>query len=170
MNADGSNVVELTNSGDAATPVWSPDGARIAYVSNRDSSDNRRVFMLAASGELDSEVDLASNPLLFDDSMPTFLPDGSAVLIQRRNTVDNTTQLIVVNPGTPTLHSAFTPSGFTGPAAAFHLGSRPTWAADASASTQAIGTTTVTLTWSGASDNVGVTHYRLYDGDTLLDV
>ena len=128
MNADGSNVVELTNSDDAATPVWSPDGARIAYVSNRNSGNNRRVFMLAASGELDSHVDLASNPLLFDDTMPAFLPDGSAVLIQRRNTVDNTTQLIVVDPRTPTLHSAYTPSGYTGPAAAFHLGSRPAWA------------------------------------------
>jgi hypothetical protein len=168
MNADGSNVVELTNSDDAATPVWSPDGKSIAYVSNRDSSNNRRVFILAASGELDSHVDLASNPVLFDDTMPTFLPDGSAVLIHRRNTADNTTQLIVVDPRTPTSHSVYTPGGYAGPAAAFHLGSPPGWAAAARASTQAIGTTTVTLTWPEASDDVGIAYYRIYDGNTLL--
>jgi Putative flagellar system-associated repeat/IPT/TIG domain/Fibronectin type III domain/WD40-like Beta Propeller Repeat len=169
MNADGSNAVELTNGDETATPVWSPDGTKIAYVSRRSGHQTRRVFMLSASGQLDSGVDLASNPLLFDDSMPAFLPDGSAVVIHRRNAADNTSQLIVVNPHTPTLYSPYSPSGFAGHPAAFHLGMRPTWTADANMTTQAIGTTSAMLSWSGANDDTGVAYYRLYDGNTLLE-
>ena len=37
MNADGSNVTQLTdNSFGDAIPAWSPDGSKIAFVSARD--------------------------------------------------------------------------------------------------------------------------------------
>jgi TolB protein len=49
MNADGSNVVRLTNSaGDDLYPAWSPDGARIAFASRRDG--NYEIYVMHADG------------------------------------------------------------------------------------------------------------------------
>jgi Tol biopolymer transport system component len=39
-NSDGSSTVNLTNnSAQDSNPVWSPDGTKLAFVSNRDGND-----------------------------------------------------------------------------------------------------------------------------------
>ena len=49
MNADGSNQVNLTdNLGDDWEPTWSPDGKKIAFVSDRD--DNKEIYIMNADG------------------------------------------------------------------------------------------------------------------------
>ncbi len=42
MNADGSNFVQLTESGDISGYGidWSPDGSKLVFVSNRDGDDD----------------------------------------------------------------------------------------------------------------------------------
>ena len=49
VNADGSNPVNLTNNpADDRSPTWSPDGRRIAFVSDRDG--NHEIYVMNADG------------------------------------------------------------------------------------------------------------------------
>ena len=51
MNADGHNQRNLTNHPDGDWhPVWSPDGKRIAFVSNRTKDLNRDIYVMHADG------------------------------------------------------------------------------------------------------------------------
>src|SRR5207248_10587357 len=47
MNADGSNLVQLTN-GDDRGACWSPDGTKIVFASNRDG--NSEIYVMNADG------------------------------------------------------------------------------------------------------------------------
>lgn len=61
-------------------PQWSPDGTRLAFVSDRtgkefEGSDNKDVWVIpAAGGEL---VKISDHP--FDDSQPRWSPDGTQI-------------------------------------------------------------------------------------------
>jgi Tol biopolymer transport system component len=49
MDADGDHVQQLTdNDGRDGNPVWSPDGTRIAFESDRDGT--WRIFVMDADG------------------------------------------------------------------------------------------------------------------------
>ncbi len=92
MGADGSNpqrvtvntVLSTDSSGPIYShdrePVWSPDGARIAFSSNRDGIANYEIYVVNADG---------SNPLRLtfsaqDDGDPTWSPDGSRIAFSSR--------------------------------------------------------------------------------------
>ena len=64
MNADGSGLTNLTNNAALdAYSAWSPDGAKIAFSSNRDGNDEIYVMNADGSGLTnltnDSAVDYA---------------------------------------------------------------------------------------------------------------
>ncbi len=77
MNADGTNIVRLTDNSaapaDDANPVWSPDGARIYFVTNRDG--NYEVYSMNADGS--DPVNITNNPATDRDPSPS--PDGSRI-------------------------------------------------------------------------------------------
>jgi Tol biopolymer transport system component len=72
MNADGSNVRQLTNEpSEDWAGAWSPDGSSIAFNSNR--SGTFHVYVMAANGT--GQVALTSGPS--DDFEPVWSPDGT---------------------------------------------------------------------------------------------
>jgi len=50
MNADGSQLQQLTNAGNNGDPVWSPDGTRITFGSDREGGNKLNIFAMNADG------------------------------------------------------------------------------------------------------------------------
>lgn len=72
MSAEGLDPVSLT-AADAndMQPTWSPDGRRIAFVSDRDG--NREIYVMQADGS--EQINLTQNAA--EDWTPTWSPDGA---------------------------------------------------------------------------------------------
>jgi Tol biopolymer transport system component len=75
VNADGGNVVRLTNNpASDDRPIWSPDGKRIAFVSDRDG--NCEIYVMNADGS--NQTRLTNNPAR--DVYPVWSPDGTRIM------------------------------------------------------------------------------------------
>jgi Tol biopolymer transport system component len=82
MPAAGGAPTQLTTDrGTDQWPVWSPDGSRIAFVSNR-SGGNYNIWTMSASGG--SEVQLTNDPAA--DAGPAWSPDGSRIAFHSNRT------------------------------------------------------------------------------------
>ena len=74
MNADGSEVTKLTtNPADDYEPVWSPDGGKIAFVSNRDG--NSEIYVMSTDGS--GQTNLTNNT--DEEGCPIWSPDGKKI-------------------------------------------------------------------------------------------
>ncbi|MBL8164070.1 MAG: serine/threonine-protein kinase [Anaerolineae bacterium] len=80
MNADGTNVARLTNSGgDDLNPLWSPDGRQLVFVSGRDGNDE--IYALVSSAANPDEfttVRVTNNTV--EDATPDWSPDGQQIV------------------------------------------------------------------------------------------
>lgn len=50
INADGSNLVQVTHDGENWSPTWSPDGSRIAFFGFRNGPDDSDLFTVRPDG------------------------------------------------------------------------------------------------------------------------
>ena len=74
MDADGNNQIRLTNHPEwDYQPSWSPDGARIAFVSNRNGG-NSQIYVMDSNGK---NVKLLTNGTL--GWYPAWSPDGQTI-------------------------------------------------------------------------------------------
>ncbi len=76
VNPDGSSLDQVTTEGVNFSGDWSPDGTRIAYVS--DVSGDFTIWVADADGS--NAVQLTPNLRRSDDFWPRFTPDGQRVL------------------------------------------------------------------------------------------
>ena len=76
MSADGSGLAQLTNNrSHDFDPSLSPDGRRIAFVSNRDGDSNYEIYAMSADGS--NQTRLTNNSA--KDYDPSWSPDGRRI-------------------------------------------------------------------------------------------
>jgi Tol biopolymer transport system component len=74
MNADGTNPITIAaNSANDIFPAWSPNGARIAFSSNRDG--DFEIYSVAATGGALTKITRNTS----NDVTPTWKPDGTKI-------------------------------------------------------------------------------------------
>src|SRR3990172_4454002 len=84
LSTAGGSPIDLSNSrGSDITPRFSPDGARIAFASNREASDMELYLMSAEGGEARRLTDVEGR-----DEYPAWSPDGSAIVFSSNRTGD----------------------------------------------------------------------------------
>jgi Tol biopolymer transport system component len=74
MKADGTRLSRLTRTGDSGDPAWSPDGARIAFSSDRDGDGNTDIHVMNADGSGVRRLTHTGR-----NAGPTWSPDGARI-------------------------------------------------------------------------------------------
>jgi len=115
MDLDGSNVVLLSDLiADDTTPVWSYQGDKLAFVSQRDN--NREIYSIDVNGG--NLVNLTNDPA--DDWTPAWAPDGSKVAFSSNRyghweifiiKADGTDLQQITNTGTGNISPVWSPDG-----------------------------------------------------------
>ena len=89
MNSATLTQLTHTAGGTDLTPAWSPDGSRIAFVSDRDGDDE--IYVMNADGS--GQIRLTTSAGL--DLWPAWSPDGSQIAFDSHR--DGNIQIYVMN-------------------------------------------------------------------------
>jgi Tol biopolymer transport system component len=101
VNPDGTGFVNLTNTPDQGSereelPAWSPDGTKIAFMSNRDDQFNYEIYVMNADGS--NPTRLTSNSA--HDHSPTWSPDGTKIAFGRSTSATHIRVMVMNSDGT----------------------------------------------------------------------
>ena len=90
MNADGSGATNITNNAVFdGQPAWSPDGTKIAFFTNRDSTDE--IYVMSADGSDPTRLTFNTE----SDEYPAWSPDGAKIVFTSAR--DGNKEIYVVN-------------------------------------------------------------------------
>lgn len=76
INTDGTNMNQLTTTGDDEYPAFSPDGSKIVFTSYRNSGEWGEIYVMDVDGS--NQTNLTNSP--GDDARPRFSPDGMKIV------------------------------------------------------------------------------------------
>ena len=91
INNDGSNKIQLTDGNGERSPSWSPDGSRIAFVSDRDG--NLEIYTMNPDGSEQTNLSKQSGW----DNDAVWSPDGSKLLFVSDRDGDKDVYLVNVD-------------------------------------------------------------------------
>lgn len=112
MNADGTNPHAVTSGGPWAPPntnvnsdpTWSPDGTKLAFVSNRDGNKKLEIWVVNVDGsgliKLTTDIQISTDgtgPVYGHDFSPTWSPDGTRIAFSSGRDGLSGTELYVMN-------------------------------------------------------------------------
>ena len=110
MNADGTNPVAVTSDGPLPNtsfhryPTWSPDGTRLAFISDREGARKSEIWVININGggltKLTTNIQVGSDgagPVFGWDQNPRWSPDGSRIAFDSTRDGLSQTKLYVMN-------------------------------------------------------------------------
>jgi len=91
MNADGTNVRQLTSTGVNFSPAWSPDGTQIAFTSDRGRGPE--IYLMDADGTNVRQLTKTN----FGSSLPIWSPDGTQIVFSIDQGASGRSNIFIMN-------------------------------------------------------------------------